>query len=1235
MIAMKKRFFGFLVVLLWWTGMAHAQGEIVSGRVYAPVRQLFGLGDVRVTDAQFRNIEDLDHEYLLSLDVNRLLSWFRKEAGVSQRGYEPYPYWESENVWGGGSLAGHILGFWLSSMAMMYETTGDERIPPKVKEAVDGLLECQEADGEGFVGAQPGVKAVFAQVAAGNFTTTNPLVNQTWEPVYVMNKTMLGLYDVYLALHLEEAKTVLVRLADWFGTAVVDKLDHDLLQKLLVCEHGSINESYVDVYSITGEQRFMDWANRLNDEDMWVPAAEGRDVLQGWHANTQIPKFTGFERIRTYTGNGDFGRAARFFWQTVVDRHTWANGGNSTGEHFFPIEEFEQRISSTGGPESCNSVNMMRLTEALYQSDGDMKYVDYYERVLLNHVLANYDPEQGMCVYYTSMRPTHYKVYGTKYDSFWCCTGTGLQAPAKFGKMVFAHEADTLFVNLYLSSDISWTEQGIALKQSTTFPVENTSTFTVESSEDKEAVLAFRHPWWSENMTVKVNGVDVNDNVNGYVCLKRKWKKGDTVEVTLDPKLRAEVVKGGSQFYAVMYGPVMLGVRMADSALSMNDYRKARSTVGGKTWNMSEAPEIDKDVDAFIASIQRQDRNGVLSFYVPATHASKSFYLEPYNNIHFSRYAIYLHVKDMDTKDVKTIVSKAEWGTQWGNMVPIDMENEGEKALLIGAAHVSGTDDPFSGVLKRSEGTWKYEAPFSTANDRPTYSVCDMDGDGNMDVVVSQTLETVNTQGIYLGKGDGTFALQNMRIVDNRKYLPAELTRPFRNFRFVQSSDVADFNNDGRPDIVCVGVGEYFAVLLNQGDMAFCPVYFDAGAEYGGSGHNILQAVVVAADVNNDGWQDIAVTCWKRNVGEGQGHDREYFTEVYLNDGEGTHFTRTFFADGGCSMGNGGLALVDLNGDGYADLVINGLGGFYAGTPAAIAVTGREDSPVWKRMVVAYNDGTGHFNLAPTEDFPQPILTNTTSSPNAINLFDWDGDGWLDIVANGWTPVDNDYCIGYIYINNQDGIPGKLAHKYNYAGGAEGTNCLIDWDGDGRKDIVASGYLRTNKYPAVTGRSFSVNKCEEMLSQAPQPVQEIKAEVNGNKVTLSWTPDSGAPTCTTYELYIKTPEGVLLGNCRAYVDGPNEGLRKCEESGNIGMNRSMTYTLPDGKYEWGVQAVDGRRVGSKFVKGSFSIQTTGIGLLPSSPRKGREAGRYYNLNGQRVGSNYKGIVIEKGEKIKR
>lgn len=626
-----------------------ADRHVAVEPLHQPVRHLFSLTDVKVNDSMMVALQELDHKYLKELDVDKLLSFFRKEAGVDQRGIPPYPYWESEDLFGGGPLSGHIMGFWLSSMAMMYETTGDETILPKVRQALEGLRECQLADGEGFIGAQPGVKALFAEVAKGNFTTKNGVINSMWEPVYVMNKTLLGLTDVYRALDMELAKTILVDLAQWFGQHVIDHLNHEQMQRLLYCEHGSINESFVDVYAMTGDKRFLEWAKRLNDEGMWVPAAEGRDALQGEHANTQIPKFTGFEQVYNYTDMQEFHRATRFFWQTVVRDHTWVNGGNSTGEHFFPINEFEKRLTNAGGPESCNSVNMMRLTERLYQDDGDMKYVDYYERVLLNHILANYDPIEGMCVYYTSMRPASYKIYCSKFESFWCCTGTGIQAPAKLGKMIYAHNADSLFVNLYTASTLQWKEQKMKMSLTTLFPTANTVQLKVEQAEHaKRRTVALRNPWWSKGIDVKVNGrkKDVARlTKDGYVMLDRKWRKGDIVEIELHPQLSAEVVKGGSQYYAFLYGPVLLGTRIADETLSMADYRQARRLVPNRMVPIETAPEIIPDVDAVIKNMTRCDKDGILRFRVPASCATKEFFLEPYNGIHFSRYAIYLHLK--------------------------------------------------------------------------------------------------------------------------------------------------------------------------------------------------------------------------------------------------------------------------------------------------------------------------------------------------------------------------------------------------------------------------------------------------------------------------------------------------------------------------------------------------------------------------------------------------------------
>ena len=541
-----------------YTTAEAADTKIVVNPVQPTQRTLFPLTDVRLGDSQFKDIQELDHAYLLSLEPERLLSWFRREAGLAPDA-PAYPFWESEDVWGGGPLAGHIMGFSLSSMSMMYEATGDEALKRKIEKMVRGLKECQDAQGDGYLLATINGRRIFEEVVSGKFTTNNPTINGVWEPVYIMNKIMLGLYNAYLSCDLPQAKDVLVKMADWFGYQVLDKLSYEQIQELLVCEHGSINESYITVYEITGDEKYLKWAKLLNDEDMLIPAAEERDVLNGWHANTQIPKFTGFEKVYNYTQEDKYTRAAQFFWETVVDKHTWVIGGNSTGEHFFPVDQFEKRVPSDGGPESCNSVNMMRLTETLYQDYGRMKMVDYYERVLYNHILANYDPHEGMCTYYTSMRPAHYRIYGTQHHSFWCCTGTGMEAPAKFGKMIYAHQGSELYVNLFMPSELSWKDKGVKLVQNTDFPDNNKVGFVINTAAGVHFTLNIRKPHWStaKKMTVWVNGkkMQLAPNTEGYVQLDRSWSNGDKVEVELTPQVTVEYLKGSDKYAAFLYGP--------------------------------------------------------------------------------------------------------------------------------------------------------------------------------------------------------------------------------------------------------------------------------------------------------------------------------------------------------------------------------------------------------------------------------------------------------------------------------------------------------------------------------------------------------------------------------------------------------------------------------------------------------------------------------------------------------
>lgn len=456
---------------------------------------------------------------------------------------------------------------------------------------------------------------------------------------------MLGLYNAYLSCDLPQAKDVLVKMADWFGYQVLDKLSYEQIQELLVCEHGSINESYITVYEITGDEKYLKWAKLLNDEDMLIPAAEERDVLNGWHANTQIPKFTGFEKVYNYTQEDKYTRAAQFFWETVVDKHTWVIGGNSTGEHFFPVDQFEKRVPSDGGPESCNSVNMMRLTETLYQDYGRMKMVDYYERVLYNHILANYDPHEGMCTYYTSMRPAHYRIYGTQHYSFWCCTGTGMEAPAKFGKMIYAHQGSELYVNLFMPSELNWKDKGVKLVQNTDFPDNNKVGFVINTAAGVHFTLNIRKPHWSiaKKMTVWVNGkkMQLAPNTEGYVQLDRSWSNGDKVEVELTPQVTVEYLKGSDKYAAFLYGPIVLAAKVDNNGLEeAYSFRFPKRTVATLEIPMLTAPALIGSLDKIKKAVSRKS-DKELVFECSSEVASTTFELIPFNRIHFNRYAIY------------------------------------------------------------------------------------------------------------------------------------------------------------------------------------------------------------------------------------------------------------------------------------------------------------------------------------------------------------------------------------------------------------------------------------------------------------------------------------------------------------------------------------------------------------------------------------------------------------------
>ena len=477
---------------------ANAQAE------QAPVQrqvELFPLNAVRLLDGPFKHAQDTNLRYLLAHDADRMLAPFRREAGLEMKA-EPYGNWESMG------LDGHSAGHYLTALALSYAATGDAEAKRRLDDMVDELAEIQDANGNGYVGGVPNSDEVWSSLASGDLKVTGFGLQDAWVPWYNVHKTYAGLRDAYLLADNEKAKDVLVGFADW-ALELTGQLSDEQMQQMLDAEHGGMNEVLADVAAITGDDKYLAFARRFSHRDILDPLIEGRDDLTGKHANTQIPKVIGFERIAHFEGGADWHAAAVRFWETVVDGRSVAIGGNSVDEHFNNPDDFGPMLESRTGPETCNTYNMLRLTADLFTAEPEAAYADYYERAVYNHILSSQHPETGGYVYFTPMRPRHYRVYSQAEQAFWCCVGSGFENHAKYGRFVYGHAGDDdLFVNLFIASELDWADRGVTVRQETSFPDEPSTTLTLEMEAPATFALNVRHPAWATggDFAVSVNG---------------------------------------------------------------------------------------------------------------------------------------------------------------------------------------------------------------------------------------------------------------------------------------------------------------------------------------------------------------------------------------------------------------------------------------------------------------------------------------------------------------------------------------------------------------------------------------------------------------------------------------------------------------------------------------------------------------------------------------------------------
>ncbi|MCP9199121.1 glycoside hydrolase family 127 protein [Gramella sp. GC03-9] len=606
----------------------------------------FHLKDVRLTDSPFRQAMLTDLDYILDLDPDRLLSPYLQAAGLQPKA-ENYPNWESMG------LDGHIGGHYLTALAQMYASTGSEEAFQRLTYMLDELEKAQQANGNGYLGGVPDGKEIWKEIENGNIQAHNFGLNDRWVPLYNIHKVYAGLRDAYQVAGIEKARKMLVDFTDWM-IGLTEDLSDEQIQELLISEHGGLNETFADVASITGEEKYLELAYRFSHKKLLNPLQSNKDILTGMHANTQIPKVIGFESIAQLDQNSEYHKAAEFFWDNVVNERSVAIGGNSVREHFNPVNDFSSMMNSEQGPETCNTYNMLRLSEKLFEVDPNEKYIDFYERALYNHILSTQHPETGGFVYFTPMRPGHYRVYSQPETSMWCCVGSGIENHGKYNKFIYAHSEDSLIVNLFIPSVLDWEERGLKVIQESDLEAEESTRLKFETASSQNLNLLLRYPSWVKEgeLEIRVNGkaMEVTSEPGSYVSVDRTWENGDEVVMKLPMHLKAEKLPDNSNYQALTYGPYVLGAKTSDEDLEglYADSGRNAHIAHGKKLPFSEMPVFLSDQPERLTDNIKKEASSELKFSAssimyPSSYESIEFV--PFYQIHDSRYVIYLPVE--------------------------------------------------------------------------------------------------------------------------------------------------------------------------------------------------------------------------------------------------------------------------------------------------------------------------------------------------------------------------------------------------------------------------------------------------------------------------------------------------------------------------------------------------------------------------------------------------------------
>ncbi len=642
----------------------------------ARVAEPFEMSDVRLLDGPFRDAMLRDQKYLLALDPDRLLHNFRVNVGLPSSA-KPLGGWEEPNC----ELRGHSLGHYLSALALMYATTGDAEFKRRVDYLVAELAKCQS--NSPTAGFHAGYLSAFPESLIDRVEQGKPV----WAPWYTLHKIMAGLLDANQHCGNAQALAVLTKMADWVKFRV-DRLSPAQMQKSLEAEQGGMNEVLANLYAATGDTNYLQVAEAFNHQKVFAPLERGEDKLDRLHANTQIPKIIGATREYELTGDPQFLTAATTFWDSVALHRSYVIGGDSDHEHFFSTNDFAKHLS-TDTCETCNTYNMLKLTRELFSLAPDAAKMDFYERGLYNHILASQDPETGMFVYLMSLKPGHFKTYSTPEDSFWCCVGTGMENHSKYGDTIYFHDAGSLYVNLFIASELSWKEKGLVVRQETKFPESDLTVLKIKTPKPVNFALKIRHPAWATTgLLVSVNGKKQSDvsAPGSYLTLSREWHDGDKIEIHFPMKLHTEFLPGVSNEVALLYGPIVLAGELGTNSMPVPF---ARVQTDFSRLPAPSAPMLVTTADELLQHVKPVSRKA-LTFHTHGIGRPADVTLIPFYQLHRQRYSVYWK-----------LISETDWKAQAGDIAAADARRLAAEARVVDVVRPgepqSETDHKFQG----------------------------------------------------------------------------------------------------------------------------------------------------------------------------------------------------------------------------------------------------------------------------------------------------------------------------------------------------------------------------------------------------------------------------------------------------------------------------------------------------------------------------------------------------------